>query len=206
MSDSSLKSDVPALRVRAGNAAECNPESDYVLYWMIAFRRTRWNYSLQRAVDWARHLNKPLVILEALRCDYRWASDRLHYFIIQGMRDNAAELEGKPVLYYPYLEPVQGAGRGLLRNLAIRACVVVSDDFPSFFLPRMVKAAALKIPVRFELVDSNGILPMRGGEGLFQGPRFPPLFTEEPPAAFNGVSQTQPLVTSATAYAQGTSH
>ena len=64
MSDSNLDSDVPELRVRAGNAAACNPEGDYVLYWMIAFRRTLWNFSLQRAVDWARDLKKPLVIFD----------------------------------------------------------------------------------------------------------------------------------------------
>nr|NIL98164.1 deoxyribodipyrimidine photolyase [Planctomycetales bacterium]NIP70316.1 deoxyribodipyrimidine photolyase [Planctomycetales bacterium] len=162
-----VKSEVPELRVRRGNTAEANPDGDYVLYWMIAFRRTRWNFSLQRAVDWARALKKPLLILEALRCDYRWASDRLHNFVIQGMRDNAADLEGKPVLYYPYLEPSAGAGRGLLRSLAQRACVVVTDDFPCFFLPRMVKAAGYKVPVRFELVDANGILPLRAADKVF---------------------------------------
>jgi deoxyribodipyrimidine photo-lyase len=167
MADLFPNSDVPALRVRTGNAATPNPDGDHVLYWMIAFRRTRWNFSLQRAVDWARHLKKPVLILEALRCGYPWASDRLHYFMIQGMQDNAAELEGKPVLYYPYLEPKRDAGRGLLRSLAEQACVVVSDDFPCFFLPRMVKAAASKVPVRFELIDSNGILPMRAAEKIF---------------------------------------
>ena len=56
---------------------------------MVANRRSEWNFSLQRAVEWARGLGKPLVILEALRTGHRWASDRLHYFIIQGMANNA---------------------------------------------------------------------------------------------------------------------
>ncbi len=167
MSDSDPNSDVPELRVRPGNAAACAPAGDYVLYWMVAFRRTQWNFSLQRAVDSARNLKKPLVILEALRCDYRWASDRLHYFVIQGMRDNATQLAGRPVWYYPYFESVPGAGRGLLASLAARACVVVSDDFPCFFLPRMIATAARQIPVRFELVDSNGILPLRAADKVF---------------------------------------
>ncbi len=167
MSDSQPPSDVPLMRVRAANSAACNAGGGYVLYWMIAFRRTGWNYSLQRAVDWARHLKKPLVILEALRCDYPWASDRLHHFIIQGMQHNAVRLQRKPVLYYPYIEPERGAGRGLLRRLAAAACVVVSDDFPCFFLPRMVQAAARRMPVRFELIDSNGILPLRAADKVF---------------------------------------
>lgn len=77
---------------------------------MIASRRTEWNFGLQRAVEWARDLNKPLVVFEALRCDYRWASDRLHRFVIQGMADNARRLERAGVFYYPYLEPKRDAG------------------------------------------------------------------------------------------------
>ena len=32
------------------------------------------------------------MILEALRCGYPWASDRLHRFVMEGMKDNAAGL------------------------------------------------------------------------------------------------------------------
>lgn len=134
---------------------------------MIAARRTDWNFGLQRAVDWARPLKKPLLVFEPLRCGYRWASDRLHHFVIQGMADNARRLRDSRVLYYPYLEPKPGAGRGLLAALAERACVVISDDFPCFFLPRMVESAGRQISVRFELIDSNGLLPMRAAEKVF---------------------------------------
>ncbi|HSM17293.1 MAG TPA: hypothetical protein VK845_09915, partial [Gemmatimonadales bacterium] len=71
----------PELRIRNLNQRPVNSDGDYVLYWMTAFRRTRYNFALERAVEWARELAKPLVILEALRSDYRWASDRLHYFV-----------------------------------------------------------------------------------------------------------------------------
>ena len=71
------------------------------------------------------------------------------------------------VFYYPYLEPEPGAGRGLLAKLAQHACVVISDDFPCFFLPRMVESAKRQVPTRFELVDSNGLLPMRAADRTF---------------------------------------
>jgi deoxyribodipyrimidine photo-lyase len=134
---------------------------------MTAFRRTRYNFALERAVEHARRLEKPLVILEALRCDYRWASDRFHHFAIQGMADSQKRLALKPVLYFPYLEPEGGQGKGLLAELANRAAVVVGDDFPSFFLPRMIEAATKQIPVSFELVDSNGILPLRAADKVY---------------------------------------
>ncbi len=160
-------STVPSCRIRAVNDADVSASGDYVLHWVIAFRRGQYNFSLQRSVEWAKKLNKPLVILEALRCDNPWASDRLHSFVIQGMADNAAHFMKKNVLYYPYIEPKRGSGKGLLKQLASRACLVVSDDFPASFLPRKISAAATQVPVRFELVDSNGLLPMRAAHKVF---------------------------------------
>ena len=158
---------VPQLRIQKSNDAPVNPEGDFVLYWMTAFRRVNWNFSLQRAVDWAEELNKPLIVLEALRCDYQWASDRLHHFILDGMAYNARSLRKTNVLYYPYVEEVKGEGRGLIEALAERSCVVITDDFPAFFLPRMIAAVSPRLPVLLEQVDSNGLIPMRAANRVF---------------------------------------
>lgn len=158
---------VPDSRIRILNDTDINPEGDYVLYWMIAARRTKWNFGLQRAVEWARLLKKPLVVLEALRATYQWNSDRIHAFVIQGMADNSRDFSGTAVTYYPYLERTPGDERGLLRELARDASVVVSDDFPCFFLPRMISAAARMINTQFELIDSNGLYPMRDTDRVF---------------------------------------
>lgn len=152
---------VPAIRIRPLNAAPINPKGDYILYWMSAFRRSGHNFALQHAVEQAAALAKPLIVLEALRCDYPYASDRLHQFIIDGMRANARAFATRPTLYYPYLEPAKGTGKGLLLALAEKACLVVGDDYQAFFLPRMLAAAASQLPVRLEAVDSNGLLPLR---------------------------------------------
>ena len=158
---------VPPIRIRRGNKQEVSTAGDFVLYWMISCRRANYNFSLQRAVEWAQQLNKPLLVLEALRSNYRWASDRLHRFVIEGMADNAKQFSKRNVHYYPYVEPTHDAGKGLLKELARRACVVVSDDFPCIFVPRMIEAASSQIPVRFEVIDSNGLLPMRAAEKVF---------------------------------------
>ena len=157
---------VPAVRIRDCNNAPVRA-SRYVLYWMIATRRLTFNFALDRALEHCRQLGEPLLIFEALRCDYRWASDRIHRFVIDGMADNAAACEEVGVRYFPYVEPTVGAGYGLLEELARHACVVVTDEYPCFFLPRMVAAAAKKLPVRLEAVDSNGILPLRAADQVF---------------------------------------
>ncbi|QDU28259.1 deoxyribodipyrimidine photolyase [Anatilimnocola aggregata] len=161
---------VPPLRIRQVNQAPVQPGGDYVLYWMTAFRRVRSNFSLQRALEHCRELNKPLLILEALRTRYHWASDRLHRFVIEGMAANQqaiAAAANPGVYYFPYVEPAHGEGSGLLATLAKRAAVVVTDDFPCFFLPRLVKVAGRQLPVRLEAVDSNGIVPLRGTDHAF---------------------------------------
>jgi deoxyribodipyrimidine photo-lyase len=111
-------------------------------------------------------LGRPLLVLEALRVGSPWASDRLHAFVLPGMAENARALADAGIAAHTYVEPTAGAGRGLLQALAAHACVVVTDDFPSFFLPRMLDAAS-RLPVRLEAVDSNGLLPMRAPSAVF---------------------------------------
>jgi deoxyribodipyrimidine photo-lyase len=155
------RSPVPAVRIRAVNRNEIRADAKYVLYWMVATRRTHDNYALDRALEHAKRLHKPLVVLEALRVAYPHASDRFHRFVIDGMVDNAAAFHKAGVTYYPYVEPAHGAGSGLLEALARDAALVVSDDFPCFFLPRMLAAAGKKLALLLEAVDSNGVIPIR---------------------------------------------
>ena len=159
---------VPAVRARSLNDGGVDPAGDYVLYWMTSFRRTRSNFALQRATGRARELGIGVIVLEALRSDYRWASDRFHRFIIDGMADNASSLESRSgVSYYPYVEPSIGEGRGLLGALADRAAVVVTDDYPNFFIPRMLDVAAQRISVLLEAVDGNGLAPVHATDKAY---------------------------------------
>jgi len=157
-----MQTRLPPQRLRGRGTAR--PDGAFVLYWMVAARRTRWNFGLQRAVECARALERPLLVLEPLRCGYRWASDRLHRFVLQGMADNRAACAAHGVAYHPYVEPEPGAGRGLLAALAEQACLVVTDESPAFFLPHLLAAAVAKLPGRLEAADSNGLLPLRAAD------------------------------------------
>lgn len=158
---------VPSLRIRTLNQHPVRRDGELVLYWMIGQRRLTWNFALDRAVSLAVERGLPLVVLEALRVEYPWASPRHHRFILDGMHDHLREARGRNVLYHPYVEPSKGAGKGLLAALAERAAAVVTDDMPHFFHPAMLQAAAEQVPVRMEAVDSHGLLPMREPERDF---------------------------------------
>ena len=112
---------VPEERVRPLNTAAVNRNGQYVLYWMTAYRRVESNYALQRSAEWARHLGIPLVVLSALRLDYRWASDRTHAFILDSIADVDLSLHGSGALHFVFIEEEVGGGRGLLRALAAEA-------------------------------------------------------------------------------------
>jgi deoxyribodipyrimidine photo-lyase len=134
---------------------------------MTGYRRLGWNFALQRAAETARALNKPLVILEILQIDYPYASHRLHRFILEGMAERARDLRDSSVLHYPFVEAEEGEARGLLPALASHACSVVADDYPAFFLPRVVNAAGARLEARLEVVDSNGLFPMAAADRTF---------------------------------------
>jgi deoxyribodipyrimidine photo-lyase len=158
---------IPSARRSPKNDRPIRPERDFVLHWMIAARRACSNFALERSIELARELDKPLLVLEALRCDYRWASDRHHAFALQGMRANGDAFAKRSIGYLPYVEREPGEGKGLLAALARRAAVVVTDDYPCFFLPRMVAKAARELDVALEAVDSNGLLPLAATDAPF---------------------------------------
>jgi deoxyribodipyrimidine photo-lyase len=157
----------PSLRVRAASDAPVRSAGRYVLYWMIACRRAHDSFALDRCATWARELDRPIVVFEALRAGYPYASERLHRFVLDGMMDNAAAFERAGVTYVPYVERAPDEGAGLLEALAEHACVVVTDEFPTFFLPRMREAAARALEVRLEVVDGCGILPIAAAGRAF---------------------------------------
>ncbi len=188
---------VPAERLTALNDAPADSSRDYVLYWCVMARRTRYNFALEYALACARTWGRPLVVVEALRAGYPWANDRLHRFALDGMADNAAAYADARVAHHPYVEPEPGAGRGLLETLAERACLVVTDEFPEFFLPRMVAAAGAKLGVRgvrLEMVDGNGLLPLRLGQKAWSAaPHFRRHLQRELPTQLGGAPTAEPL-------------
>jgi deoxyribodipyrimidine photo-lyase len=152
---------VPAERVTAVNAAPLRPDGEFVLYWMIAHRRPHWNHALQRAVERARELGRPLVVLEYVRSGHVFSCDRLHRLMLQGMIANRTAFARSTAHYLPYVELRSGTGAAVLRGLLTRACCVVTDEFPCYLHPRMVANLGTESPVLVEAVDANGLLPLR---------------------------------------------
>ncbi len=142
------------------NDNEPNQDGEYILYWMQINRRFQYNYALEYAVAWANKLDKPLLIYEGLSIEYPWASDRFHSFIMEGMKENLDFAAEHNLNYYSFVEPEEGAGKGLFYALAENACTVISDEYPVFIIKKHNERVADKIDVPFTTIDSNGIIPL----------------------------------------------
>lgn len=147
-------------RVRRLNTQHIHAAGDYILYWMQIYRRLERNHALDYALRCAAELHKPLVVYEGLRLDYPWASRRLHRFVLDGMCANHARAREVGLAYWPFVETPKRPARGLVRRLAARAALVVTDDFPCFLIPRQSEALAQSARVPVYAVDSNSLVPL----------------------------------------------
>lgn len=155
------------MRVSRANEAPIRGDGGFVLYWMTAQRRSRYNPALEHAVRLCNELGKPLFVLEALRVDYPWATQRCHRFVIDGMRANRERFTAAGATYFPYVEPHRGAGSGLVAALADHACAIVTDTYPCFFLRGLPERIGPRLPVQLEAVDGCGLLPLAASERVF---------------------------------------
>ena len=154
-------------RIEVLNECDIAEGGEYVLYWMVAARRLHFNASLQRAVELAEELGKPLLVFEAISTRHEFASDRIITFMVQGMVENIQQFEFHRIRYIPWVSTPLQSGNHLLQNLALRACAVITDSFPTYHPRYVIEKMQSKLNIRFEAVDGNGVLPMSSGNDAF---------------------------------------
>lgn len=174
---------IPETRIRDVNQKPIDPSAEYVLYWCQMYRRLSHNHALDYALKIARELKKPLVIYEGLKRNYPWANARFHRFILEGMQDNAATAKRIGATYWPFVETLEQNGRGLVRKLCEKACMLVTDDYPQFIVPAQTQAVAQQVTMACHAVDGNSVVPLSllgapVGAAAHLRPRMHKLFAE----------------------------
>jgi deoxyribodipyrimidine photo-lyase len=71
----------------------------YVLYWMQASQRTRFNHALEYAIERANALALPVVVCFGLMDDYPEANERHYAFMLQGLADVARNLAKRGIQF-----------------------------------------------------------------------------------------------------------
>jgi len=150
-------SSVPAVRVRSINGRPANPKGEFVVYWMIANRRVRSNFSLDRAVELMDNgqFEPSIQILRELHERYPHHLGPLHELAL------AYRLSKKPAqavdLLLPYkaaLGPQQLAALGSALDEAGRK----SDSLD------LLRWGLSKYPTSGLLYSELGVTTSRGGD------------------------------------------
>lgn len=147
-------------RARRLNTAGIRSGADYVLYWSQMNRRADANQALDFAIDLANQMALPVLFYEGLTCDYPYASDRFHRFILEGVPETEERLATRGIGYVFYLRRRRSDPNDVLYRLAARAAAVVTDDYPAFIAARHNASVAPKLDVAFWAVDASCIVPM----------------------------------------------
>jgi deoxyribodipyrimidine photo-lyase len=133
----------------------------YVLYWMQMNRRAQANHALEFAAAEANRLNLPLLVYEAITCDYPHANDRLHTFLLEGVPNTARELKKRGIGYAFHLRKKAADPNGTFYRAAAGAALVVTDDYPTFIARRHNRSVPPKLDAPYYAVDSSCVVPMR---------------------------------------------
>jgi len=143
-------------RVRKLNQAGVGTSGKYVLYWCRWNRRVQSNHALRFAAGLANQRDLPLLVLENLGCDYPYASDRLHTFVLEAAPEIEAGLRHLGIGYCFHLARRKADSKAALRRLMAKAGAVVIDDYPE-----TVGGLPPELDVELYAVDATCIVPFR---------------------------------------------
>ena len=147
-------------RVRLLNDRPVRKDGAFVLYFCQIFRRGEDNAALSYAILRANELGLPCVVYEALRSDYPFASDRFHTFVLEGAADTARVLAKRGIQHVFFLPRTPGEARGVLRKVAERAAMIVSDDSPTFVVQEHNAGASRRATCAYVVVDDCAVIPL----------------------------------------------
>ena len=148
--------DDPRLTIR--RAGQPDPDGRCVIYWMQRAQRAVDNAALTAAIEAGNRLGKPVAVFFQLVPHSHHANIRHYQFLVEGLKDIAAELKkrrvGLVVRRYPQ--------HGLLRFCSeVRPCLVIGDENPMKEAELTKSKIARKIALPFWTMDADVIVPSR---------------------------------------------
>ena len=148
-------------RVRVIQNGPIAADGDFVLYWMHHAVRSHENPALDTALSIAAKFELPVLVYQGLGGRHRFNSDRHHTFIIEGAREVQQRLHERHIAHVFYLgrQPIQPSP---LKDLARRAALVVTEDFPAPPFPQWTRSLAGRVKTGLWAVDCTCIVPMQG--------------------------------------------
>lgn len=102
---------------------EVDEDKDYVLYWMQASQRTKFNHALELSIKKANELNKPVIVFFGLTDKFPEANLRHYKFMLEGLKDVKQNLKERNIKFVlKKCEPHREA-----LKLSKDACLTITD-------------------------------------------------------------------------------
>jgi len=128
----------------------------YILYWMQASQRARFNHALEYAIEQANARSLPVVALFAITGDFPDANARHYSFMLEGLNETRESLAKRGIaLIFRHASPERAA-----LELSKDAALVVVDRGYLHIEREWRTRLAEKIDRRFVQVESNVVVPV----------------------------------------------
>ncbi|MHC4871534.1 MAG: deoxyribodipyrimidine photo-lyase [Planctomycetota bacterium] len=156
LSDSELKKvGIQPERVSLLNNCEIR-DNGYILYWMQADQRERFNPALEYAVLLANKLNKKLLVCFGITPNYPEATLRHYAFMIEGLQDVSDAFQKRDINLKIELKPPAE----LAIELAEKAAAVVTDRGYTFVQVEWRCETAQKISCPLIQIEGGVVVPV----------------------------------------------
>ena len=148
------------LKERTRCVGQGTSHGDFVLYWMASAMRIQENPALDVAQTIAAALGKPLLVYQGLSQRYKYASDRHHTFIMQGVCDLQSQCKVAGISYAFHLDTGNDCGAHLA-NLAADSAVTIVEEMPVDPQRRFLAAVKRSCDTPIYAVDTACVVPMQ---------------------------------------------
>ncbi len=135
---------------------ESPADSLYVLYWMQASQRTRYNHALELALNEANRRDLPLVVSFCLTPSYPDAQLRHYKFMLDGLKDVADDLQKRGIRFLLLLGDVPAE----IVRVGKNAAILYTDRG---YLPHQVQwrsIVARALTCRVVQIESDVVVPV----------------------------------------------
>jgi hypothetical protein len=138
------------------------PPRSFVLYWMRSALRAHENPSLCVGAHAAHALGLPLLVLITAEAGRARDTARRHAFLLEGVRDVAAQLAGRGVAASVHVHTTDGGCAPWQLTLAHRASLVLTDEpFTEPWLSGAATLARAGFAAELLAVDAACVVPCR---------------------------------------------
>lgn len=147
----------PLNKKRLRTLKEGSVEKGPVAYWMSRDQRTRDNWALLWAQDFALKQRAPLVVMFCLVPEFLNATQRQYRFMLKGLQEVENNLSRKNIPFYLLVGPPESVIAEWLRIHDIK--VIVTDFDPLHIKRSWKKSISERINIPFYEIDAHNIVP-----------------------------------------------